>query len=255
MCCLSVFILFILCSKFYLEKVLEKKTEKEIKKRKRKPKPTPLTPRATQFSNRPSRPAQRPLLPFLSGSRAPSLSLSGARAPPVSAASPSPSLFVTERDTREKMKSAISSLLHKAKLYKVPKHREGPLWHPRSSIRALAAVFYAFWISPNTFTATRSLCLSSVRDNPLGELATCSSTPSCSWFLFWCSEARNRRAPASSAAAAMAPPRRLSRPAGRRPRQRPGASRDRARNKTYLFAAVLLKSPWTFPGINPRSMA
>ena len=62
----------------------------------------PLTPRAAQFSNRPSRPAQRPLLPFLSGSRAPSLSLSGARAPPVSAASPSPSLFVTEQDSREK---------------------------------------------------------------------------------------------------------------------------------------------------------
>ena len=134
---------------------------------------------------------------------------------------------------------------------------------PKRFFQALAAV----WLqtgsrrrphsSPVATRASRSL---SARPKTLGEFAGCSFFP-CPQLGFWCTESWEWLTPASSKAAAMAPPRQRAAPAGRRPLPVPRAissrpSRDlRPRKEHTPSGRIFIKSPWVFPKLNPRSKA
>ena len=219
-CVLFLFLFYLFVHKIIFGKCLGKRKQKKRKRKRgnslepgRSPAnpPAPPPPPACLRGPPGARPTCAPSLP---------LCVDDERAPRVSAflffssAPPSRGQWKLRFDSVE---PRFSCHFHQPSPFKAPRDAPRRVFAPKSRNRALAAVFYEFWISPNTFTATRPLCLSSVRDNPLGELATCSSTSSCSWFLFWCSETRYRRAPASSVASAMVSAVEASPPAGRIP--------------------------------------
>ena len=118
-------------------------------------------------------------------------------------------------------KPRIRFLFRQPRSYKVFSPTPQFPFASKPRIKAQAALNLAFWIPPwpRIFSTTaRVLCSFSGQTDPLGELATSLSTGLCSRFNFWCTKVRERTTPASFAAPAMAPPRRVSPPAvGRRP--------------------------------------
>jgi hypothetical protein len=95
------------------------------------------------------------------------------------------------------------AFFEESNLYKVPKHPEGPLSHPRSSIRALAVAFFGVWISPWTPTAAARNCSFPGRADLRGELAISFSSLQCLRCCFWWTAASLWWTPARSLTPAM----------------------------------------------------